>query len=431
MTRKRLRSSLHDEGLVRERAVLVKVVGRGDRKVAEPMAEITALANTAGVYVVEAIQQNLDSPRGATYIGKGKLQEVVEAIQKHDVDVFIVDGDLSPAQEKNLEKLTERKVVDRSQLIMDIFARRARTHQAKLQVELAQLRYNLPRLKRLWGHLSRFEGGIGMRGPGETQLETDKRLIRNRIQKLKRELDEIERRNEATILSRGRDFVISIVGYTNAGKSTLLNRLTGSNELVEDKLFATLEGRIRRWPVGETHEVLLSDTVGFIRNLPHHLVASFHATLAEVRHADLLFLTLDASSPEAERQLATVQEVLEELGCGKKPVWLILTKWDAVAPDRRVEARALRSRFPADVPVFEVSAARGSGLADLAKAVNRLLAEKNETIMTVVPHDRGDLVSYLRENGRVLSQDYVEAGVKMKVEMSPARAAKFRTLVGR
>ncbi len=428
MTKKKLRSTLHDEGLVRERAVVAKVVGRGDRKQSDPMAELTALADTAGVDVVEAIQQNLDTPRGATYLGKGKLQEVVEAIQRHDVDVFIVDGDLSPAQEKNLEKLTERKVVDRSQLIMDIFARRARTHQAKLQVELAQLRYNLPRLKRMWVHLSRFEGGIGMRGPGETQLETDKRLIRNRIQKLQRELDEIERRNEALILSRGKDFVISIVGYTNAGKSTLLNHLTGSNELVEDKLFATLEGRIRRWPVGETHEVLLSDSVGFIRNLPHHLVASFHATLAEVRHADLLFLTLDASSPEAERQLATVLEVLEEIGCGDKPTWLLLNKWDAVPPDRRVEARALRTRLPGDVHTFEVSGMRGTGLADLAKAVNRLLAEKNETIEAVIPHDRGDLVSYLRENGRVLSQEYAVAGVKMKVELSPARAAKFRSL---
>src|SRR5262245_47316128 len=217
-----------------ERALLVKAVFKGKRDAEEPLREITALAETAGVIVGGAITQKLARPHPATYLGKGKVDEMASLAAALDVDLVITDNDLSPAQERNLEKLTERKVVDRSQLIMDIFSQRARTRQAKVQVELAQLKYSLPRLKRLWTHLSRFEGGIGMRGPGETQLETDKRLIERRIQRLERELEDMEGRKEASFLHRRNEFVVALIGYTNAGKSTLLNRLTGSEELVED-----------------------------------------------------------------------------------------------------------------------------------------------------------------------------------------------------
>src|SRR5688572_21939413 len=255
-----------------ERALVVKAILKGQEAAEDPLAEITALAETAGAAVAGAVTQKLDRPHPATYLGKGKVEEMASIAASLDVDVILTDNDLSPGQERNLEKLTEKKVVDRSQLIMDIFSQRARTRQAKLQVELAQLYYTRPRLKRMWTHLSRYEGGIGMRGPGETQLEEDKRIIERRIQKLENELEDLAGRKETSFLHRRGEFVVALVGYTNAGKSTLLNRLTGSEELVEDKLFATLDTRVRRWSIEDHRFVLLTDTVGFIRDLPPHLV---------------------------------------------------------------------------------------------------------------------------------------------------------------
>ncbi len=411
-----------------ERAVVLKAIYQKERKSADPFAEVIALADTAGVEVVRAIPQRLERPHAGTYLGPGKLREAAEAAQELDVDALIADNDLSPAQEHNLEKISQRKVIDRSQLIMDIFARRARTRQSKLQIELAQLRYSLPRLKRMWGHLSRYEGGIGMRGPGETQLETDKRIIKRRIRRLERELEDIQKRNESSLLNRGNDFVISLVGYTNAGKSTLLNRLTGANQLVEDKLFATLDCRTRRWKIGRNRVVLLGDTVGFIRDLPHHLVASFQATLAEIRYADLLFHVVDANSPDAERQIETVKAVLKELDCESKPAWLIFNKWDALKPERRIEAQHLRDLFPESVPAFQVSAATGAGLDELASAVDTLLDLKNVRLEVLIPHHRGELVAFLRRHGKVTRQEYSADGVRMEVELSPARVAKFREI---
>jgi GTP-binding protein HflX len=265
-----------------------------------------------------------------------------------------------------------------------------------------------------------------MRGPGETQLETDKRIIRKRISRLERELTEIHRRNETSLRNRESGFQVAIVGYTNAGKSTLLNRLTGAEELVEDKLFATLEGRTRRWKISPQRVVLLSDTVGFIRNLPHHLVASFRATLEETRYADLIFHVVDASSTEAEQQIQTVEEVLEDLECSGKPTWAILNKWDAIGADRIIEARHLRTRFRADVPVFEVSAHTGRGLGELAAALDQRIDQGNVRLKALLPHRRGDLIAYLREHGKVERQEYTDDGVEMMVDLSPARAAKFR-----
>ena len=411
-----------------ERAVVVKVILRDDRSLEDPFAEVNALAWTAGVEVVGMIPQRMERPNGTTYIGKGKLEEAARAVEELDADAVIVDYDLSPAQERNLEKILKKKVVDRTQLILDIFARRARTRQARLQVELAQLKYNLPRLKRLWGHLSRYEGGIGMRGPGETQLEEDKRLIRRRIQRLEEEIESIQLRNETLHRSRERDFVVAIVGYTNAGKSTLLNRLTGSSEVVEDKLFATLEGRTRRWKIGPNRTVLVSDTVGFIRNLPHHLVASFRATLEETRFADLLFHVVDASSPDAERQIATVDKVLRDLECQDKPIWAILNKWDAVGDGRIIEARHLRSRFGSGVSAFEVSAAAGTGIRELVQAIDGHLDRASVRVEAVVPQSRGDLVAWLCANGKVVLQEHGDEGVRIAADLSPGRAAKFRLL---
>ena len=409
-----------------ERALVVKAILKGQEAAEDPLAEITALAETAGAAVAGAVTQKLDRPHPATYLGKGKVEEMASIAASLDVDVILTDNDLSPGQERNLEKLTEKKVVDRSQLIMDIFSQRARTRQAKLQVELAQLYYTRPRLKRMWTHLSRYEGGIGMRGPGETQLEEDKRIIERRIQKLENELEDLEGRKETSFLHRRGEFVVALVGYTNAGKSTLLNRLTGSDELVEDKLFATLDTRVRRWSIEDHRFILLTDTVGFIRDLPPHLVASFHATLAETKYADILFHVVDASSTEARQHMRTVRDVLAKLESDDKESWIIFNKWDAVSPDRRVEVRQL-SEAPGQ-PSFTVSARTGEGLEDLRLALVEHIHRQDEEIEVLLPHDRGDLVAYLRENGSRVSSAYEPEGVRVKAALSPARLGKLKTL---
>lgn len=411
-----------------ERALVVKAILKGAPREQDPLAEITALVRTAGADVVGSIVQKLDRPHPATYLGKGKVAELAELSGTLDVDVVITDNDLSPAQERNLEKLTSRKVVDRSQLIMDIFSQRARTKQAKLQVELAQTRYTLPRLKRLWTHLSRFEGGIGMRGPGETQLEEDKRILGRRIQKLQRELRAIEHRKEVSIRHRKDEFVVALVGYTNAGKSTLLNRLTGSEELVEDKLFATLDTRVRRWDLGENRHVLLTDTVGFIRDLPHHLVASFHATLAETEYANLLLHVVDASSPEAEHQMETVRKVLRSMECHEKETWVIFNKCDAASKDRAVESRRIEGRLAPPERAFRVSALEGTGLEVLAGAFLERIRREDEGVEVLIPHSRGELVAFLREHGRIRSTEYLPEGVRVVAAISPARLGKLRAL---
>jgi GTP-binding protein HflX len=411
-----------------ERALVAKACLKGKDAAEDPLAEITALAETAGAAVAGAVTQKLERPHPATYLGKGKVEEMAALAAALDVDVVLTDNDLSPAQERNLEKLTERKVVDRSQLIMDIFSMRARTRQAKLQVELAQLRYSLPRLKRMWTHLSRYEGGIGMRGPGETQLEEDKRIIARRIQKLERELKDLEGRKETSLLHRRNEFVVALVGYTNAGKSTLLNRLTGASELVEDKLFATLDTRVRRWSLEAHRHVLLTDTVGFIRDLPPHLVASFHATLAETQYADILLHVVDASSAEASHHMDTVRDVLRKLECEGKETWVLFNKWDAVPEERLVEARHLEEMLHPGERPFRVSGKTGAGLEEVREALVERLHREDREIEVDVPHHRGDIVAYLRENARLVSSDYRPEGVRIRAALSPARLGRLRSL---
>ncbi len=293
----------------------------------------------------------------ATYIGSGKVEELKSSVEAHEADVVVFDNDLGPAQTRNLEKQLGVKVVDRTEVILDIFATHARTHEAHLQVELAQLEYAMPRLKRMWTHLSRYKGGIGVRGPGEKQLEEDRRLVAHRIQELKAKLAKIQARKEREVASRGDVPTVSLVGYTNAGKSTLMNALTEAGVLVEDKLFATLDTRTRRWRFRGGGQALLSDTVGFIRDLPHALVASFKATLEEARQADLLLHVVDASSPEAESQIQAVKTVLAELGLENHPTLLVLNKADRV-PDRSY-LDVLKAHHADSVAI---SAARGDGL---------------------------------------------------------------------
>lgn len=419
--------SLQGEDQV-ERAVVIKALFRKDRYLEEPLSEIMSLAETAGAEVVEVFSQNLERSHPATYLGKGKIDEIASQLDQLEVDLVIADNDLSPAQERNLEKVFKRKVIDRSQVILDIFARRASTVQAKLQVELAQLHYTYPRLKRMWTHLERFDGGIGMRGPGETQLESDKRIIQKRIQRLKRKLDDIEKRQKVTIRQRPSDFVVALVGYTNVGKSTLLNKLTGSEELVEDKLFATLDTRTRKWRIDGNRHILLKDTVGFIRQLPHHLVASFHATLAETQNADLLFHVVDASSSSAERQITAVLKVLKRLECEDKPTWLVLNKWDQVPEDRRAEARGLERAAGNVIKISTVSAHSGFGLEELRSELLEFLRKQNNVQSLTIPHARGDLYAYIQRHGKVIEQESTDEGTEFKFEMAAVDISKLQSL---
>jgi GTP-binding protein HflX len=329
-----------------ERALLVGHAARDrDGETAGSLDELALLADTAGARVTDRVVQRRGTIHPATFIGKGKLAEVKERAHDTDVDMVIFDDDLSPAQVRNLEKALERKVVDRSELILDIFARRARTRESRLQVELAQLEYTLPRLTGMWKHLERQAGGIGTRGPGETQLETDRRLVGERIALLKRELAAVERERETQRNRRRREFRTAIVGYTNAGKSTLFNRLTRAGVLVENRLFATLDSTTRRLVAPDRTVVLVTDTVGFIRKLPHHLVASFHSTLVEVVASDPLF----------RRRMTAVEQVLEKILTEPRPTTLVFNKADLIDGDREA---GLRAEYPG---CFVVSARTGEG----------------------------------------------------------------------
>jgi GTP-binding protein HflX len=339
-----------------ERAVLVGLPGR-DRGGARALEELERLADTAGARVLGTVTQRRGRIQPATFIGKGKLEELKAEVEARDADMVIFDDDLSPAQVRNLEKALGRKVVDRSELILDIFAKNARTREARLQVELAQLEYTLPRLTGLWKHLERQAGGIGTRGPGETQLETDRRLVRERIARLKRALQAVERERETQRRRRRSRFRAAIVGYTNAGKSTLFNALTRASVHVEDRLFATLDATTRQMVSPARDVVLLTDTVGFIRKLPHHLVASFHSTLVEAIEADVLLHVIDASDPGFRNQMAAVEEVLEEILAGPRPALLVLNKVDRIADPDRIAG--LKVEFPEG---FLVSARTGEGL---------------------------------------------------------------------
>ncbi len=386
----------------REKTILVGVIlPDSDISRDDPLDEIRGLAKTAGLIVVGSMLQKRQQPDIATYIGSGKVEELKELVQAHEADLVVFDNDLGPAQTRNLEKLLDVKVIDRTEVILDIFATRARTHEAHLQVELAQLQYALPRLKRMWTHLSRYKGGIGVRGPGEKQLEEDRRIVGHRIQDLKEKLSKVQARKEREVAGRGEEPTVSLVGYTNAGKSTLMNALTGAGVLVEDKLFATLDTRTRKWRFDGGGHVLLSDTVGFIRNLPHTLVASFKATLEEARQADLLLHVVDASSPEAERQITAVKAVLEELGLAEHPTILVLNKADLV-PDRSF-VDVLRSHHRNSVAI---SAASGEGLGDLEKAVREALLDRALDAEIEIGVGNGRVLAYLAQHAQIQTRKY-------------------------
>ncbi|MFO0905610.1 MAG: GTPase HflX [Pirellulales bacterium] len=380
---------------------MVRVILPDDAEFDDPLEELHGLATTAGVEVVSGLTQRRERPDVATYLGSGKVDELKRVVEEHDADVVLFDNNLAPSQSRNLEKALKVKVLDRTELILDIFASNARTYEARLAVELAQMEYSLPRLKRMWTHLSRIKMGIGMRGPGEKQLETDRRLVEKRIFDLREELHEIEKRKERQVAARHDHMTVSLVGYTNAGKSTLMNSLTDADVLAADKLFATLDTRTRRWHLPNWGPVLLSDTVGFIRDLPHSLIASFKATLEEARQADLLMHVADASNPAAVEQIAAVYSVLEEIGILAKDTLLVLNKVDV--PHAEERAASLLQRYPNAVTI---SARKKSGFDRLALAVSDALSRSFADLDVETSVANGKLLAYLAHHGEILSQKY-------------------------
>ena len=406
---------LHREELTvhREHAVLVSVALPDRPWIGEdPLDELRGLATSAGATVVGELLQRRHDIIPGTYIGKGKLEELHQLSEAKDADVVIFDNDLSPAQVRNLEKATSCKVLDRSELILDIFATRARSVEARLQVELAQLEYALPRLRKMWTHLSRYKGGIGLRGPGETQLEEDRRLVALRIRDLKERLSEVQARKQREVRSRYEEHTVSLVGYTNAGKSTLMNALTGAGVYVEDKLFSTLDTRTRQWHIKDWGRILLSDTVGFIRDLPHHLIASFKATLEETRQARLLLHVVDASNPVAEEQIKAVTQVLQELDCGDKPTLLVLNKADRLQDSSYLHV--LMKHHPRAVAV---SAHTRQGLDELAEAVMELLSADFADAEIHTDAANGRVLAYLASHAEIYHQHYEDNRVTIRCHL--------------
>ncbi|RME91638.1 MAG: GTPase HflX [Verrucomicrobia bacterium] len=408
-----------------ERVYLVGAVlkGRTAAEVEEFLDELAELATTAGGRVVGRAWQKLEHPHPATFIGPGKAEELAALCQAEEVDTVIFDDELSPAQGRNLERIFECKILDRTMLILDIFGQRAQTREGKLQVELARLEHLLPRLTRYWTHLHRQKGGIGMRGgEGETQLEVDRRKTKERIDRIRRELVEVRRQREVRRQGRRRHQwpLASVVGYTNAGKSTLFNALTGAHVLEEDKLFATLDPTTRRLRLPSNHNVLLSDTVGFIRKLPHQLVEAFKATLDEVVEADLLIHVVDITSPHAREQIEAVNQVLEEIGAQDKPTLMALNKIDRL--ENRSILESWRREWPRAVPI---SARTGEGFPELLAELATLLRPAREVVELAIPHRQGALVSRLHEVGQVIESRFDGELGHFRVHLPPHLRAEF------
>jgi GTP-binding protein HflX len=413
----------------RERAILVGVIlPKSTADPRDPLGELASLAKTAGAKVVGTMLQRRQRIDAGTYVGSGKVKEIAALAMKENADVIIFDNDLSPGQIGGLEQIINKeadsplldgiKVLDCSELILDIFATRAQTHEAKLQVELAQMQYTYPRLTRMWGHLERIAGGapagIGTRGPGEQQLEIDRRLVRKRISRLRDEIEQIQQRKTRLVAERTSEhFTICIVGYTNAGKSTLFNTLTGAGTYADDKLFATLDTKTRAWNLERGVQVLLSDTVGFVRDLPHNLVASFRATLEEAVHANLLIHVLDVGHPHAQQQFDSVHKVLEEVGVSGKPELLLLNKIDT--PEGEENFPEWRTLHPNAIPI---SAKTGRGIDRLLSSV--LDQVKGQMIEATLEADsaNGRLLSFIETHCQILDRQFKGRRIILRVTMS-------------
>ena len=419
LAEERVQKAIAQGGLVEdtEKVLLISIDSE------QSMDELAALAETAGAVVVSRVLQNRVKPDPGMYIGTGKAEELQLLCQAQEIDLAIVDDELTGAQQKNLENALGVRVIDRTALILDIFAQRAQSAEGKLQVELAQLKYRLPRLTGLGTTLSRLGGGIGTRGPGETQLEVDRRRIRKRIDDMQQELNGIKRQRDMRRARRGKQeqVVVALVGYTNAGKSTLLNALSGADVLVEDKLFATLDPVMRQIELPENRRCMLVDTVGFIRKLPHQLVEAFHSTLEEAVYADLILVVSDYSSPFYQQQRATVFSVLNELGASGKQVVEVLNKADQAPTPIFLE--------PADAVL--ISAKTGQGLDQLRQVISQRIARLRHQVELVIPYDKGAVLSLIHQKGQVEAEEYTETGTKVTCLLDAALYQRVLKQLGR
>lgn len=409
---------IQEKELRPERALLVEV-DTGEYDAEASLAELYELTRSAGAEPCGAVTQKRPAPDPATCVGSGMMEEIADFCRQQEIDLLIFDCELTPTQIRNVEEASDVRVVDRTMLILDIFAARARSREGKLQVELAQLRYLLPRLTGRGTELSRLGGGVGTRGPGETKLETDRRHIRRRIGNLKAQLEEVERRRGQVTRRRQKDGVITvaIVGYTNAGKSTLMNRLTQAGVLAEDKLFATLDPTARSLKLPHGQTVMLIDTVGFVRRLPHQLVQAFHSTLEQAAQADVILNLCDASSQEARTHLEVTNDLLAELGCGGRPILSVMNKCDLVP--------GLAS-IPTIGNTVRVSARTGEGIDGLLLAIENALPEKTELVTALLPFEKAGLAAQARRDGLVESEEYVENGLRLTARASGKLLAQLR-----
>lgn len=395
-----------------ERALLLGVdTGEYDCEIS--LAELEELSRTAGAEVVGTVSQKLPNPNPATYIGSGRMEEVCAFCRANEIDLIVADGELSPAQQRNMETQTDTRVIDRTTLILDIFAQRARSREGKIQVELAQLRYMLPRLTGKGKAMSRLGGGIGTRGPGESKLESDKRHIRRRIYALEEELRQIEKRRNAMRTRRKKDGVIAvaIVGYTNAGKSTLMNYLTEAGVLAEDKLFATLDPTARKLTLPNGQDIMLIDTVGLVRRLPHHLVEAFKSTLEEAKSADLILNVCDASDPVCAEHLEVTERLLSELGCSKTPTVTVMNKCDRVP-----EIYTL----PTLGKTVHISARTGEGIPKLLSEIEKTVCAHTARVTLLIPFSEGQKLAEIRRSGVVLSETFLPEGTRAEAVVDTA-----------
>ena len=411
-----------------EKALLVGVIqpGMTESLIHEHLDELELLAETAGAKIAGRITQRVSKINPATFIGKGKAEELLNQAKELDVKLIVFDDELSSGQIKNYHKISDSvKVLDRSGLILDIFHKHAKTKEARTQVDLAYMEYLLPRLTRQWTHLERQMGGIGTRaGMGETQIEIDRRLIRTRISKLKKELIRIEKERDTQSYRRQSEFRVSLVGYTNAGKSTLFKALTGSDVYIQDQLFATLDTTVRQLQIDESHPILLSDTVGFIRKLPHNLVASFKSTLKEVLEADLILVMLDISSSQIEDHFQTIENVLKDMGAQEIPQILVLNKVDLISDGNMIEKR--QREFPNSVTV---SAQQHLRLSELRSRIIGKMEENFQTIDLEFSYDQGKTIAHAQEGVDVLKREYEENGVKLRIRGSQSRINQILSAV--
>ena len=392
----------------KEKFILVAVSISGEKETQSSLDELDELVYTAGAMSVGRLVQNRERIHSVTYLGKGKLEELKEMLLYMEADGVLCDDELSPAQLRNLERILDTKIVDRTMLILDIFAKRASTGEGKIQVELAQLKYAAVRLVGLRSSLSRLGGGIGTRGPGEKKIELDRRLIHNRISVLKEELREVKKQRDIRRKARKDNFVIAIVGYTNAGKSTFLNKLTGADVLAEDKLFATLDPTTRKLKLPSGNEVLLTDTVGFIRKLPHHLIEAFKSTLEEAKYADLILHMIDASNPEADTQMLIVYNTLRELGIEDKEVVSLYNKID-IMPEDTILPRDFHAEH-----TLKISAKTGEGLEEFKELVDKILRQQRIYLEKLIPYKDSAKLALIRKHGELELEDYREDCIYIK-----------------